>query len=145
MICVDASLVVRLVTRGATDETLVQTWTSWLHQGERLVAPTLLHFEVTNAIHRYRVAGELSPTQAAEVLDAALGLEIELRASAELHRRALTLARRFARQATYDAHYLAVAEETGADFWTGDRRLFNAVRDELTWVHLLESASGPPG
>jgi hypothetical protein len=39
--------------------------------------------------------------------------------------------------AAYDAHYLALAERVGAEFWTTDRRLANKVREALPWVHLL--------
>jgi hypothetical protein len=43
---------------------------------------------------------------------------------------------RFGIGATYDAHYLAVAEQEKADFWTIDRRLVSAVAAELPWVNL---------
>ncbi len=40
--------------------------------------------------------------------------------------------------ATYDAHYLALPQRFQADFYTGDKRLFNAVNSTLTWIHLVE-------
>jgi predicted nucleic acid-binding protein len=48
-----------------------------------------------------------------------------------------SLATRFNRPATYDAHYLALAEMMDCEFWTADERLFNAVRDELSWARWL--------
>jgi len=54
-----------------------------------------------------------------------------------LHRRALQLAEALSLPAAYDAHYLALAERVGAEFWTTDRRLANKVREALPWVHLL--------
>lgn len=36
---------------------------------------------------------------------------------------ALDLAERLSLSATYDAHYLALAEWLGAEFWTADQRL----------------------
>jgi len=38
----------------------------------------------------------------------------------------------------YDGAYLALAEETGDQLVTGDRRLYNAVQGHLPWVILLE-------
>jgi predicted nucleic acid-binding protein len=55
---------------------------------------------------------------------AALDLPIELFGGIGLHRRALELAQSLSLPATYDAHYLAVAEDLQAELWTADRRLF---------------------
>lgn len=39
--------------------------------------------------------------------------------------------------ATYDAHYLALADQLGAEFWTTDRKLVRAVQPSLPWVRLV--------
>ncbi len=136
-ICVDASFVMRLLGSGSANSVAVQLWARW-HRAERpLVAPTLLGYEITNALHRYVVHGELLPQEASELLDAVLKLDIELYDDAELHKRALELAQTFSLPATYDAHYLALAERLGAEFWTADRRLVQAVQQTLPWVRLL--------
>lgn len=54
-----------------------------------------------------------------------------------LHHVAWELAQRFNRPTTYDSHYLALAEMLGCALWTGDRRLYNVVKDELPWVKWL--------
>ncbi|MBC7227355.1 MAG: type II toxin-antitoxin system VapC family toxin [Thermoflexales bacterium] len=71
------------------------------------------------------------------MLDLALRLDVERVSDGELHRRALQLARAFSLPAAYDAHYLALAEQLGADFWTADLRLARAIQDRLPWVHRL--------
>ena len=137
-ICVDASLVVRLLASGAPESPVVQLWREWHASRHPLVAPTLLYYEVSNALRRYAAQGELLPEEAAEALEAALRLGIVLYGDADLHQRALELAARFSLPATYDAHYLALAERLGAEFWTADRRLTQAVQATLPWVKLLE-------
>jgi predicted nucleic acid-binding protein len=77
------------------------------------------------------------PEEGAEALEAALALDIALYGDADLHRRALELAQRFSLPATHDAHYLALAERLGAEFWTADRRLTRAVQVTLPWVHWI--------
>jgi len=54
-----------------------------------------------------------------------------------MHRRALQLAQELNLSAAYDAHYLALAEQFGAEFWTADQRLANNVSSRLPWVHLV--------
>lgn len=136
VICVDASFVVRLATSGTALYSFRDLWNEWQSAGYTKVAPTLFYYEITNALHRYVVAGQLLPEEADQALEYVLNLEITLYGEATLHLRALNLARKLTLPATYDAHYLALAEQLEADFYTADRRLFNAVHITLPWVHL---------
>jgi len=97
----------------------------------------VLYYEISNALHRYVIHGRLSPAEVATLLDVALRLDIVLYGDADLHRRALRLAEALSLPTVYDAHYLALAERLGAEFWTADQRLVQAVRDALPWVNLL--------
>lgn len=136
-ICVDASIVVPLVVENQNSQRVNELWVDWHETGSRLIAPTLLYYEVTNALRRYLVAGQLLEEEVRVALQAALQLEISLYGDDHLHLQALQLATRFSLPATYDAHYLALAERYQADFWTADRRLVNAVQKVLPWVHLV--------
>ena len=137
-ICVDVSFVLELVTSGGYRPAVVQLWSGWHESGRPLAAPTLLHYEASHALARYIARGELLPDEAAQALEAVLGLGITLYDDADLHRQALDLAGRLSLPTTHAAHYLALAERLGAEFWTADRRLAEAVRRELPWVHLAE-------
>jgi len=135
--CVDASVVVRLVLSGEGDAAVAELWRGWLESGAAPTAPALLGYEVTNALRRYVASGVLEPAEGAAALAAALGLGIELIGDDELHREALALADRLGLAATYDAHYLAVAERLGDGFFTGDAGLVRQVGDTLPAVHLV--------
>jgi predicted nucleic acid-binding protein len=100
----------------------------------QLVAPTLLTYEVTNAVlqgvRRKRVTDE----DAKAILIAIDGLGIE--AEAVAWQQILPVARRFDRSA-YDAAYLALAEAREEPLVTGDLRLYNAVHEHLDWVQWI--------
>jgi len=49
----------------------------------------------------------------------------------------LSLAQNLTFPAAYDAHYLALAEQLSADFYTAYSRLFNAVKNFFPWVYLV--------
>jgi len=98
----------------------------------------LIHFELTNGLYRYCRQGWLSVAAVEQGVAAALRLPIVLHTEPDLHLRALRFAQRFDLPATDDAHYLAVAEQIQAEFWTLDRKLFNRVQRELDWVQCLE-------
>ncbi|MDP9365367.1 MAG: type II toxin-antitoxin system VapC family toxin [Chloroflexota bacterium] len=134
--CVDASLVVRFVSV-REDEGVRVWWERWSQEPTELVAPMLIRYEVTNALHRLKQAGEASEGATQEALRSALVLPIRLYHDENLHGAALDFAARFSLPAAYDAHYLALADRLGAEFWTTDRRLANSVRPALPWVRLV--------
>jgi predicted nucleic acid-binding protein len=107
-------------------------------QQVRLVAPTLLWYEVVNALHRAVRLSARTADAAARVLAETQALPIELHGDDALHVRAFALAARFSLPAAYDAHYLALAERFGAPLWTTDARLARAVGDNLPEVRLVE-------
>jgi predicted nucleic acid-binding protein len=135
-LCVDANLVVRLVA-DPKDEFGRGLWEQWDAEGQQLAAPTLLYYEVTKALYRYRRQGLMSLVAVRLALKAAFSLPLHLYGEAALHQRALDMAERFSLPAAYDAHYLALAEQLAADFWTADRKLVRAVQDALPWVRLV--------
>jgi len=133
-ICVDASLVVRLLV-DTRDDGLPAQWREWHAAGRPLAAPGLLYYEVANALYQYQRHGYLTQETIHEALATALDLPIQTYFDADLHAKALRMAGRFGLGATYDAHYLALADHLGGDFWTADRRLAKAVQGELGWVN----------
>lgn len=135
-VCVDASLVVRHVA-APTDADAAALWAGWEAARVTLVAPALLHYEVANALHQYRRGGSRSTVALKASFRAALALPVALYDDDALHEEATDVADRYALPATYDAHYLALADRLGAEFWTADKRLANAVRPHLGWVRLL--------
>jgi len=70
-------------------------------------------------------------------LTAAFSLPIRLYGEEALHSLAIDIAERFSLPAVYDAHYLALAQHLGAEFWSSDRKLINKVQSAFPWVHLV--------
>jgi predicted nucleic acid-binding protein len=136
-LCVDANLVIRLVA-DPDNAQVRQLWKQWKDARRQLAAPTLLYYEVANALYRYRKLGILDSSAVREALEAAFALPIELYGGQALHRRAVEWADRFSLPAAYDAHYLALAEQLGGELWTADGRLARALRPAVPWVHLVE-------
>lgn len=136
-VCVDANLVMRLVADPA-DELIRSLWEHWDSERRQLAAPTLLYYEIANALYRYHKLGYLGAASVKLAFRAALALPLELRGGPDLHWRALDLADKFSLPAAYDAHYLALAELLDGEFWTADGRLARTVQSSLSWVHLVE-------
>ncbi len=104
----------------------------------RLLAPTLMVYEVTNAVVQGVRRGRITDDDGEAILTAFEGLGIEM--ESVTWQQILPLARRFDRSA-YDAAYLALAQARGEPLVTGDLRLYHAVRDQLNMVRWIGDES----
>ena len=135
-VCVDASLITRLVIPPDDSNRIGGLWRRWKSEERQIIAPALLLYEISNALHQYTRHGLLSDDEVKEVLESIVLLDIEIFENITIHLGAIEIARQMGLKATYDAHYLALAQQMNAEFWTTDARLVNAVGKTLSWVHL---------
>ncbi len=144
-VVVDASLAAMWVLPEPFSPLALALAADWAHTGVQAMAPCLMPAEVASAIYKRVRRGELGIEHAQAALDVVLGFGIRLEQEPEIHRRALGLAHQLNRPTPHDAHYLALAELWGCELWTGDERLYNAVRAQLPWVQWIGSYAGTRG
>ncbi|MEW6448013.1 MAG: type II toxin-antitoxin system VapC family toxin [Bacillota bacterium] len=136
-VVVDASLAAKWVVNEEGTETAVNLLERWAEEGFLVAAPCLIFIEVTNALYKRVRRGELTLSDAVILLEHLASLGIAIQDTASLHARTLELADRFGLPSTYDAYYLSLAETLQCEFWTADQRLYNIVKQELNWVHIV--------
>ncbi len=138
-IVVDTSIVLKWVLDEPDSATALALLNKWINEGVVIQAPALLTYEVANALYQRVRKGEITVAKAIQALKDVLFPELVLNflEYAELSKRAITLAQQYSLPATYDTHYLALAEHEKCEYWTADSRLCNAVRDKLPWVRQL--------
>ena len=137
LVVVDASLAFKWLVSEENSDKARAISRSWANQGIQAAAPYLMPVEVTNALHRRVLRGELSVEDAVRLLEYLLASGIELRDEPDLHARALQLASQLRQGAIYDAHYLALADILGCEFWTADERFYHAaalVSQSVRWI-----------
>ncbi len=132
--CIDASLVVRVLDG---ESAAMAVWERLIQSGGELIAPSLLPYEVANALHQQQRLAKITAETAQDGLRRVLYLPIELHGDAQLHSRALEIAHERGLPATYDAHYVALAERFRVPLWTCDRRLAREMDGESPKVHLV--------
>jgi predicted nucleic acid-binding protein len=138
VISVDASVAVKWVLNEERSDLAIDLYEAVVQADRSLVAPPLLPLEVTNILRqRMRVNPEVSLTDATAQLDDFLALPIDYHNPVGLHHQALVLADAFDLPATYDAHYLALAEHLGCELWTDDQRLIRRVATALPFVRWI--------
>ena len=138
MAVIDASVAVKTILPNPIQTyclALVQTF-----ENVQPAAPALWTYETTSAITRAVHFGEITEKEARQALEKLDSLGVQLFvADAEQNRAAFDWTLRLKRASAYDSYYLALAQTLECDFWTADKRLFNAVQDtHLGRVHWIE-------
>ena len=98
-----------------------------------LVSLTLFPYEIVNAINVAINRKRLEEAIGYLAITYLTSLGIELRSFNELIEATFTLARKYS-LSPYDCAYMALAEKEKCDFFTGDKRLFNSMKDYFSWV-----------
>lgn len=136
---IDANVAIKWVLQ-EPDSNLAEALLIELNRkGTVMYAPALLTYEVTNILYQNVRKGTMTLEKAKEATKDVLstGLKLEFTQGTILNTRALELAQRFNLPATYDAHYLALAEREQCELWTADKRLWNSIKGKLPWVRWL--------
>ncbi len=138
MICADASVAVKWILDEERSDRARALYSAAVRSSGPIIAPPLLPLEVTNILRqRMRTRDGLSLVAATQHLDDFLALAVEYHNPTGLHYQALVLADALNLPATYDAHYLALAEHLDCDLWTDDQRLIRHVSNSLPFVRWI--------
>jgi predicted nucleic acid-binding protein len=136
-VCVDASVVVALVTAERFSRVALTLWQEWITQSLQPTAPLLLRYEVASALYRKVSDGKMSREDARRALDKALACDIRYLDPSNINVSAFDLAARLKRPTTYDSHYLVLAEQLDCLYWTGDERFYNSAAVEFSRIRWL--------
>ena len=138
LVVIDASAAVKAVLPNPLQVhclALVQTFVD-----VQPVAPALWAHETTSAIAKAVHFGEITKKEAYQALEKldSLGVHLFI-ADAEQNRAAFDWTMQLKRASAYDSYYLVLAKVLECDFWTADKRLFNALQEvRQGWVHWIE-------
>ncbi len=136
---VDANIAVKWTVKEDDSHVANALLAEWRNQNKFMMAPYLYAYEISNILLKKVRKNVLTITGAQEAMTSLLDMEIEIRRplDSKLNIRSLDIAYLFKLPASYDAHYLALAEREQCEFWTADERLYNSVKGQFSWVRLL--------
>ena len=140
IVVLDASFVLKWVLNESDSSKALALLTEWASEGVVILAPALLAYEAANALYQHVHSGEFSADAARQSLTDVIlkGLTFDFSSDLALSMRAIELAGQYDLSATYDSHYLALAEREGCEFWTADTKMWRAIRGKLPWVRWLD-------
>lgn len=117
-VVVDTSLALKWVVYEADSPLAEALLNQWTKQGITIVAPDLLLYEITNVFYKLLRKKALSSEEVTVAFSALIKTDLSFRAVTDemLSLKALDFANRYKLPATYDAHYLALAEREQCEF-----------------------------
>jgi predicted nucleic acid-binding protein len=136
-VVVDASFLIKLWIQEEFSDRAFQISTEWSRSRIPRYAPALIDYEIVSTLNQKFLRGSITAEDSEAILELALEEPLNLVRTQDLHRDALRIARRLGLRSTYDAHYLALADDLDCEFWTADERLHNAVRERLPLIRWL--------
>ncbi len=124
-VIVDSSIAVKWLLHESDSDLANELLAQWRNKSATILAPALLLYEVSNVLYQRVRRGDITSEQARLEIVGLLSSEVTWFFSQypQLSLRAIELAHQFHLPATYDAHYLALAERENCEFWTADTRL----------------------
>jgi predicted nucleic acid-binding protein len=138
-VVLDASFVLKWVLNEPDSSKALALLTEWVGEEVVMLAPALLAYEAANALYQHVRSGKFSADAAKQSLTDVIlkGLTFDFSSDLALSMRAIELAGQYNLSATYDPHYLALAEREGCEFWTADLKMWNVIRGKIDWVHWI--------
>jgi predicted nucleic acid-binding protein len=146
IVVVDTSVALKWVLDEPDSSTAVELLEAWNNRETLIIAPALLAYEITNALYQrvWRSDFNLERCKQALMAFTSVSIEFDFSEDFSLSTRAAELANLYNLPATYDGHYLALAEREQCEFWTADMRMWNSIKGKLLWVRWLGDFHSTP-
>lgn len=121
-VVIDSNLLIVLATRDPRRPLVEAQFDSWEAEDEELHAPSLIRYEIANALTRLMAAGAITEAQMTEAWEKATAIPVVLHELSD-GPVAVQIAVQLRRESAYDAAYLALAASLETQVWTLDRPL----------------------
>lgn len=105
-------------------------------------SPTLFAYAIVSAVHIAVRRNRISENEGIEIIKDILDIGIALVNFSGLEEHTFRLANAYNRS-VYDCAYIVLAQKEDCNFYTGDKRLFNSIRNKISFVKWLGDYRAP--
>lgn len=136
-IVIDASVALKWQFKDELEiEPAVQILSDFIDGKIELISPALFAYEIVNAVHIAVIKERIPEKEGIGAINDILSVGIRFIDFTGFAEQAFRFAQTHNRPA-YDSAYLSLAEKEGCPMYTGDKRLFNALKNKVEVIRWI--------
>ena len=136
---IDANIAINVaVTTHPYHEEALRLTRQWTDNGHELAAPPLFESEVDSFVRLNTSRGFWTIEAGLDILRIVDSLPVTITHDPRTRSIARWIAENFDERRVYDSTYAALAQLLNCEFWTADRRLYQRVHDQLSYVRFVD-------
>ncbi len=136
-VVIDSSFLLKILLPEDKSEHAENLWKGWIKDSIKVVAPTLIVFEVSSVLRNKIYRGILENGDAKELINQIKHLDFILIYTEDLLDSAWEIGEILKPSVLYDCFYIALSKFLGTPLWTADRKLYNSAKEEFPFINVI--------
>jgi len=136
-VVIDAGFLLKILLPEDKSERAEELWKSWIKNSIKVVAPTLIVFEVSSVLRNKLYRGIIENGDAKELINQIKYLDLTLIYTEDLLDLAWEIGTILKTSVLYDCFYIALSQFLDTTLWTTDRKLYNSSKEKFPFVNVI--------
>jgi predicted nucleic acid-binding protein len=136
-VVIDASFLLKILLPEDKSEKAEELWRSWIKDSIKVVAPTLIIFEVSSVLRNKIYRGILENDDARELINQVKHLDLILICVEDILNLAWESGEILKPSVLYNCFYIALSKFLDVPLWTADTKLYNSAKEEFPFIKVI--------
>ena len=136
-VVIDASFLLKILLPEDKSEKAEELWRSWIKDSIKVVAPTLIIFEVSSVLRNKIYRGILENDDARELINQIKHLDLILIYIEDILNSAWEIGEILKPSVLYDCFYIALSKFLNIPLWTADTKLYNSAKGKFPFIKVI--------
>lgn len=136
-VAIDASFLLKIFLPEDKSDKADKIWKNWIRESVKIVAPSLIIFEVSSVLRNKVFRRVLEKDDAKEIIEQMRHLDLSLLYTDELLDIAWEIGSLLKTPTLYDCFYISLAKFLNISLWTADKKLYVLAKRQYPFIKLL--------
>lgn len=136
-VVIDASFLLKILLPEDKSVKAEELWKGWIKDSIKVVAPTLIVFEVSSVLRNKIYRGILENGDARELINQIKHLDLALIYAEDLLDLAWEIGEMLKPSVLYDCFYIALSKFLDIPLWTADIKLYNSAKEKFPFINVI--------
>ncbi len=134
---IDASFLLKILLPEDKSEKAEELWKSWIKDSIKVVALTLIVFEISSVLRNKIDRGVLENDDARELFNQVKCLDFTIIYTEDLLESAWEIGEILKPPVLYDCFYIALSKFLDIPLWTADTKLYNSAKEKFPFINVI--------